>query len=127
MARTEAPTTTAWPAASSSDDVRRRLGDDLAAPRHVRHLAHQVAHRAAGHEQAGLLAEQLGGALLERDDGRVVPEHVVADLGIGHGAAHLGGGVRDGVGAQVDEVGHGHRRIARLPDTLRLRRSGPVV
>ena len=56
---------------------------------------------------AGLLAGQLGGALLERDDRRVVLEHVVADLGVGHGAAHLGGGLRDGVGAQVDEVGHG--------------------
>ena len=34
-----------------------------------------------GHEQPGLLAEQLGGALLEGDHRRVVAEHVVADLG----------------------------------------------
>ena len=62
------------------------------------------------HEQAGLLAEQLGGPLLERVDGRVVAEDVVADLGLGHRPAHLGGRLGDGVGAEVDEaVGHGRR------------------
>ena len=55
----------------------------------VRHVRHEVAHRAAGDEQAGLLAGQLGGALLERDDRRVVAEDVVADLGVGHRATHL--------------------------------------
>ena len=55
-------------------------------------------------EQAGLLAEQLGGALLERDDGRVVAEDVVADLGLGHRAAHGGRRAGDGVAAQVDRA-----------------------
>ena len=54
-------------------------------------------------KSAGLLAGQLGGTLLERDDRRVVAEDVVADLGLGHRATHLGRRVRDGVGAQVDE------------------------
>ena len=57
-------------------------------------------------EQAGLLAEQLGGALLEGVDRRVVAEDVVADLGVGHRAAHRGGRMGDGVGAEVD-TGHG--------------------
>ena len=61
----------------------------ISSPRgEVGHQGDEVAHRAAGDEQAGLLAGQLGGALLERDDGRVVAEDVVADLGVGHGPAH---------------------------------------
>ena len=67
---------------------------------------------------AGLLAEQLRGALLERVDGRVVAEDVVADLGRGHRAAHLVGGLRDGVGAEVDQghapsIGGGRRSDVR--------------
>ena len=78
-----------------------------------RHLGDEVAHRAGGDEQPGLLAEQLRGALLERDDGRVVAEDVVADLGLGHGPAHLGRRLRDGVGAKVDDR-HWPARIARM-------------
>ena len=63
-----------------------------------------------GDEQAGFLAEQLGRALLEGVDGRVVAEDVVADLGLGHRPAHPGGGLGDGVAAQVDP-GHGRPSI----------------
>jgi hypothetical protein len=79
------------------DDVRLGFRDDLAAALHLRHLADEVAHRAAGHEEAGFLAEELRRALLESDDRRVVAEHVVAELRIGHRAPHLGARVRDGV------------------------------
>ena len=72
----------------------------------VRHLGDEVAHRPGGDEQAGLLAEQLGGALLEGVDRGVVAEDVVADLGVGHRPAHRRGWVGDGVAAQVDA---GHR------------------
>ena len=82
------PTMTAWPARLVDDEVVLAAGDGLLAAAEVRHLGDEVAHRAAGDEQAGLLAEQLGGALLEGDDGRVVAEDVVADLGVGHRAAH---------------------------------------
>ena len=41
------------------------------------------------HEQRRLLAEQLGCALLEGDDGGVVAEDVVPQLGLEHHAAHL--------------------------------------
>ena len=74
------------------DDVGLGFGDDLATSRHVRHVGHEVAHRAAGHEQACRLARQLGGPLLERVDGGVLAEDVIADLGLGHGPAHLGSG-----------------------------------
>ena len=70
------------------DDVVLATGDRLLAAREVGQLGDEVAHRPGGDEQAGLLAEQLGGALLEGDDGRVVAEDVVADLGLGHRAAH---------------------------------------
>ena len=64
------------------DEVVLAAGDRLLTAREVGHLGDEVAHRAAGHEQAGLLAEQLGRALLEGVDGRVVTEHVVAELGL---------------------------------------------
>ena len=60
------------------------------AAREVGELGDEVALRPAGDEQPGLLAEQLGRALLERVDRRIVAEDVVADLGVGHRAAHLG-------------------------------------
>ncbi len=88
--RTLTPTMTAWPAASSMTRWCSGAGDDLLASAEVRELGDEVAHRAARDEQAGLLAEELGGAFLEGDDGRVVAEHVVADLGLGHRAAHRG-------------------------------------
>jgi hypothetical protein len=74
----------------------------------VGHLGDQVAHRARRDEDAGFLAEQLGRTLFEGVDGRVVAEHVVADLGLGHRPPHRRGGLRYGVAAQVDP-GHGRR------------------
>ena len=88
------------------DGVRALARDDLAAARHLRHERDQVAHGPARHEQPGLLAGELGGALFQCDGRRVVSEDVVPELGVGHGAAHLGCGVCDGVGAEVDLVGH---------------------
>ena len=81
--------------------VRERVGafpgDDLAAARHLRHQADQVAHSARRHKESGLLAGQFGGALLEGDDCRVIAEDVVAKLGLGHRATHLRRRVRDRV------------------------------
>ena len=70
------------------DQVVLAAGDRLLTAREVGHLGDEVAHRAAGDEQAGLLAEQLGGALLEGVDRRVVAEDVVAELGLAHRPAH---------------------------------------
>ncbi len=84
--------------------------DDLLAARQVGHHRHEVAHRAGRHEQAGVLAEQVCGPLLEGDDGGVVAEDIVADLGRRHRPPHGVGGSRNGVAPKVDHaVRHGPR------------------
>ena len=99
------------------DDVALAAGDRLLAAPEMGELGDEVAHRARGDEEPGLLAEELGGPLLEGIDRRVVAEHVVPDLGRGHGAAHLGRRLRDGVGSEVDQV-HAPARIARRDVSL---------
>ena len=86
-----------------SDDVALRACDHLAAARDMGHEGDEVAHRARRHEEAGLLAEQLGRAFLERVDRRVLAKDVVSELGHRHRPAHLVGGLGDGIGAQIDE------------------------
>ena len=110
------------------DHVVLAAGDRLLAAREVGHLGDEVAHRPRGDEQAGFLAEQLGGAFLEGVDRRVVAEDVVADLGLGHRPAHRRRGVGDGVAAQVDP-GHGRASIGlALPPGARWRqRRVPLV
>ena len=90
------------------DHVVLAAGDGLLAAGEMGHLGDEVALRAGAHEQPGFLAEQLRGTFLERDHGRVVAEHVVAELCLGHRPAHRRGGVGDGVAAQVDPW-HGAR------------------
>ena len=51
-----------------------------------------VRHRARRHVERGLLAEQLGDALLQRVHRRVLAVDVVADVGVGHRLAHRGEG-----------------------------------
>ena len=63
---------------------------------------YEVAHRAAGQEQAGLMAQQIGHALLQAQRGGIGELLLVADLGGGHGGAHRLGGPRLGVRDQVD-------------------------
>ena len=96
------------------DRVGHLAGDGLVAAGKVGHQRDEVAHGAARHEQAGLLAQERGGAGLELVDRGVVAEDVVADPGRGHRAAHGLGGVRDGVGAEIDDGGHGRASIARV-------------
>ena len=64
--------------------------DDLATPWHVCHEPDEVAHGAAGDQQAGLCAEQVSRALLECPDCRVLAEDVIADLGLRHRPTHRG-------------------------------------
>ena len=117
------------------DDRARKLGraaalggegmggapeEDLVAARaHVHANGDLVAHRPAGQEDRGLLAQQQGDRLLEGEDRRVVAQLLVADLGRGHGGAHGVGRARLGVGEEV-HAGHcggayagpgGHARI----------------
>ena len=99
---------TACPAASSSDDVVLATGDRLLASREVGKLGDEAAHRPAGHEEPGLLAQQLRGTFLEGGSGGVLAEDVVAHLGFGHGPPHLRRWLGDGVRTEVDDV-HGRR------------------
>ena len=69
-----------------------------------------VAHRAAGQEHRGLVAEQLGHALLERAHRRVLAALLVADLGRGDRRAHRRRRARLRVGVEVDGYALGHRR-----------------
>jgi hypothetical protein len=85
----------------------RHLADDvLVAAAAVAHDADEVALRAAGDEERRLLAEQRGDPLLQRVDGRVVAEHVVADLGGGHRGTHRRRRPRHRVAAQIDHSVH---------------------
>ncbi len=66
-----------------------------------------VGHRPGGHEQRRFLAGAFGGELLEPVRGGVVAVPGVTDLGIGHGAAHLGRGLGDRIRSQIHaEVSH---------------------
>ena len=91
----------------------RHLADDvLVAAAAVAHDRDQVALRAAGHEERRFLAEQRGDPLLQRVDGRIVAEDVVADLGRGHRRAHRRRRPRHGVAAQVDHARMDRHRAA---------------
>ena len=89
-----------------NDHVAVGAGNRFLAPSQVGELRDQVAHGAAGDEQAGLLAEQFGRSFLQRTDGRILAEDVVANLRVRHRAPHFGGRHGDRVGPQVYE-GHG--------------------
>ena len=82
--------------------MRARFADHFLAMLGVNLYRDDVAHGARRHEEAGFFAENLGGALLEAIDGRVFAVDVVADLGLGHGAAHGGRGTSDGIAAKID-------------------------
>ena len=87
------------------DDVRLPARDRLHAPLEVGQLRHEIALGPARDEERGFLAEQLGGPLLQGVDGGIVAQDVVAHLGLGHRATHLGRRPGDGVAPQID---HGH-------------------
>ena len=113
------------------DEVVLAAGDGLLAAGEVGHLGDEVSLRSRADEQAGLLAEELGRTFLEGVDRRVVAEDVVAELGVGHGAAHGGRRKRDGVAAEVDQ-GHGASigwgdRASRAGRRPRSGRGGPAI
>jgi 3-deoxy-7-phosphoheptulonate synthase len=85
--------------------VRVGVAQQLLPGLHQQPQPELVGHRAARREDRGLLPEQLGDALLERGDGRVLPVDVVADRCRGHRVAHRGGRAGDGVAAEVDRHG----------------------
>ena len=72
----------------------------------VVHERDGVRHAAGGGPERGLDAEQVGDTGLERGEGRVAVEDVVADVRPGHRLAHGGRGAGDRVGAQIDRPAH---------------------
>jgi hypothetical protein len=92
------------------DEMVFLAGDHLLASAEVRHHRDEVAHGPGRDEEAGVLAEKVGGAFLERNDRGVIAEHVVAHLGVCHRSTHRIRRACDGVAAQVDRsVWHGRR------------------
>ncbi len=82
--------------------VRIRPGQQLPTGRRDELQRDLVGHRAGRGEQRRLVPEELRDVPLERVDGRVVPEHVVADRRGGHGLAHPVGGAGHGVRSQIN-------------------------
>ena len=82
-------------------NVRARLADDLLPWPRVQANGDLVAHGSRGHEEAGFAVKNLGGAALQQVDCGVFAVDVVANLGCGHGGAHLRRGTGYGVAAQV--------------------------
>ncbi len=84
------------------EDVGAGLAEDLLPVLGVELDGDLIAHGAGRDEEGGLALEDLGGGALEAIDGGVFGVDVVADLGRGHGLAHGGGGLGDGIAAKID-------------------------
>lgn len=88
------------------DDVAVGVGDDFVARLGLGADGGLVGHGAGGDEAGGFFAEESGKLFLESQDGGIIAEDIVADVGVGHDLAHGCGGAGDGVAAKVDD-GHG--------------------
>ena len=92
------------------DDLAARA-QDLAA-RSIDYCAETSARARRQMQQAAEatsknVAEQPGNPLLERPDGRILAEDVIAHLGLRHRVPHGGCGTSEGVGQQVrDDLSH---------------------
>ena len=91
-------------------DVGALLADYFARRRRPAFDGEEVAHATGGDEERGFLFEKFGGALLQAIDGGVLAVDIVADFGFGHGAAHGGSWLCDGVAAKINGRESGHRR-----------------
>jgi hypothetical protein len=70
----------------------------------VGHHRRQVGLGTGREKEPRLHPEALGANVLQSVDGGVVPEHVVTDDGVRHGAAHARAGLRNGVASEVNFV-----------------------
>ena len=89
-------------------DVAGRFDEQFIAQLAVNADAHLVGLGTRRGVDSGLFAEHLANHRFEAVDRGVFPEHVVADLGLGHGPAHAGGGTGRRIASQVDFVLHSH-------------------
>ena len=85
-------------------DVRVLLGEQLVARLGEDPARDLVRHRRGRQVDRVLLPEQLGGAPLELEDGRVLALLLVADLGARHRLAHAARRLRRRIGAEIDHA-----------------------
>ena len=91
------------PGAFVHEHVRGCLEDDLIARLREALRGHLVAHRSGGYVESRVHPEQLRGFLLKPCDGRVLTEHVVTDLRVGHRLTHLRARPGYGIASQIDD------------------------
>ena len=108
-----------------ADDVAPPFDEDLIALFRQDADRDSVTHRAGRHEQGRLEAQELRDSRLETPHGLVLPEDVVSHLGLGHCTAHLGRGLGDGVGAQIDGL-HSRRTLLPRPHECQKGRGVPL-
>ena len=78
------------------------LHDNFVARLRVDFGANLVRHGAGGDEQSGFFTQQLGGEILQPVDGGIFAEHIIADLGLGHGPTHFRRGFGNGITTQIN-------------------------
>jgi hypothetical protein len=86
------------------DEVLATTGDDERAGGAEDTEGELVGHDARGDVDGRRLSHPEGVGLLQGAHGGVLAVAVVADLGLGHGPAHLGGGLGHRVTAEIDEA-----------------------
>ena len=84
--------------------MRKLARDCFVAAAAVRKQGNEIGHGAACREEAGFLAHTFGRHRFQALYGGVVAKGIITHLGGGHGLAHGGRGLRDGIGAQVDDA-----------------------
>ena len=104
-------------AAFARDDMRADMGEKLIAGPAMRQRRRHVAHGARRHEHGGFLAEQIGDALAQQIDRRIVADLLVADFRPCNRLAHCRRRARLRIRQQVDADG----------GSLGIARSGGVV
>src|ERR1051325_5004327 len=89
------------------------LADYFLSAGRLGHDGNQISHTPGRDKQSGLAVENFRSSSLQPIDRRVLEVNVIADLGIRHGAAHRGRGLRYSVTAEINDSVV-HRFLAHL-------------
>ena len=92
-----------------TDDVLTATGHDEVAGSGEHAHRDLIGHHARGHEESGVLADDLREACFERVDGRVLAVTIIAHRRVRHRVAHRRRGLGHRVASQVYASGHGER------------------
>jgi hypothetical protein len=76
--------------AFAGDDVGGDVGQDFIAGPAIHQCRRHIAHSAGRQEYRGLLSREIGDAVAQQIDGRVIADLLVADFGTRHRLAHPG-------------------------------------